>query len=47
MIIKREYGPMPNVMAAQPNIGLRKFRNSIPCTMPQSLADGRCSNAVQ
>jgi len=22
---------------------LRKFRNAIPCTMPQSLADGRCS----
>ena len=22
---------------------LQKFRNSIPCTMPQSLADGRCS----
>ena len=21
---------------------LRKFRNSIPCTMPQTLADARC-----
>ena len=31
---------MPNVMAAQPNIGgarVRKFRNSIPSTTPQSL----------
>jgi len=26
---------------------LRKFRNFIPCTMPQSLADGHCSSAVQ
>ena len=26
---------------------LQKFHNSIPCTMPQSLADGRCSSAVQ
>jgi len=26
---------------------LRKFRNSIPCTTPQSLADARCWNAVQ
>ena len=26
---------------------LRKFRNSIPCTMPQSLADAHCSSAVQ
>jgi len=26
---------------------LRKFRNSIPCTTPQSLADGRCSSAVK
>ena len=26
---------------------LQKFRNSIPCTMPQSLADGRCSSAMQ
>jgi len=25
---------------------LRKFRNSIPCTMPQSLADGHCSSAT-
>jgi len=45
-----ECRPMPNVMAAQPNIGgdlCEKFRDSIPCSMPQSLADGRCSNAVQ
>jgi len=26
---------------------LRRFRNSIPCTMPQSLADVHCSSAVQ
>jgi len=26
---------------------LRKFRNSIPSTTPQSVADGRCSSAVQ
>ena len=26
---------------------LRKFCNSIPCTMPQSLANARCSSAVQ
>jgi len=26
---------------------LRKFANSIPCTTPQSLADGRCWSAVQ
>ena len=25
----------------------RKFHNSIPCTMPQSLADAYCSSAVQ
>jgi len=25
---------------------LRQFRNSIPCTTPQSLADARCSSAV-
>ena len=25
----------------------RKFRNSIPCTTPQSLADAHCSSAVQ
>ena len=25
----------------------RKFRNSIPCTTPQSLADDRCSSAMQ
>jgi len=41
---------MPNVMATQANIGgtpLEKFRNSIPCRMPQSLADVRCWSAVQ
>jgi len=26
---------------------LLKFRNSIPCTMLQSLADARCWSAVQ
>jgi len=26
---------------------LQKFRNSIRCTTPQSLADARCSSAVQ
>jgi len=26
---------------------LRKFRNSIPCTTPQTLADAHCSSAVQ
>ena len=26
---------------------LRKFRNSIPCTTPQSLANARCWSAVQ
>jgi len=26
---------------------LRKFRNSISCTTPQSLADGCCTSAVQ
>jgi len=49
-----ECGPMPNVMAA---LGLlmtpsfetdekRTFRNSIPYTTPQSLADAHCSSAV-
>ena len=44
-------GSMPNVMAAWPNIdgalALRKFRNSIPCTTSQTLADARCWTAVQ
>ena len=40
-----ECGPMPIVMAAQSP--LRKFRNSVFSTTPQSLADGRCSSAVQ
>jgi len=26
---------------------LQKFRNSIPCTTPQSLADARCWSVVQ
>jgi len=26
---------------------LRKFRNSIPCTTPQTLDDAHCSSAVQ
>ena len=26
---------------------LTKFRNSIPCTTPQSLADGRCWSVMQ
>jgi len=26
---------------------LRKFRNSISCTMPQTLADDHCLSAVQ
>jgi len=39
---------MPNVMAAEYKWRrLRKFRNSIPCTAPQSLADARCSIAMQ
>jgi len=40
---------MPNVMAALPNTGgalCEEFRNSIPCIMPQSLADARCWSAV-
>jgi len=44
-----ECGPMPNLMAALPSVGgpLRKFRNFIPCTTQQSLADAHCSSAVQ
>jgi len=42
---------MRNVMAALPNIGganeERKFRNSLPCPTPQSLADAHCWTAVQ
>ena len=41
-----ECGPMPNVIAALPR-PLRKFRNSIPCTTSQTLADAHCSSAVQ
>jgi len=38
---KLEYGPMPNVMAALPNVG------GALCSMPQSLADAQYWNAVQ
>jgi len=38
---------MPNVMAAQPNIGGTLFPNFIPCSTPQSLADVRYWSAVQ
>jgi len=36
-----ECGPMPNVMAALPNIG------SALCSTPQSLADAHCWSTVQ
>jgi len=36
-----ECGPMPNVMAALPNIG------GALCSTPQSLADAHYYNAVQ
>jgi len=36
-----EYGPMPNVMAALPNIG------GGLCSTPQSLADAHCWSTVQ
>jgi len=53
--IKLECGPMPNVMAALgiqvapsvENVEDRKFRNSIPCTTPQSLANAHCLSTVQ
>ena len=38
---KLECGPMPNVMAALPNIG------GALCSTPQSLADAQYWNAVQ
>jgi len=42
---------MSNVMATSRNIGgandERKFRNSLLCLTPQSLADAHCSSAVQ
>jgi len=38
---KLECGPMPNVMAALPNIGCAL------CSMPQSLADAQYWSAVQ
>jgi len=37
---KLECGPMPNVMAALPNIA------GALCSTPQSLASAHCSNAV-
>jgi len=36
-----EYGPMPNVMAALPNIG------GALCSTPQSLADAHYQSVVQ
>jgi len=42
---------MSNMMAAMLNIGgtneEQKFRNSLPCPTPQSLANAHCSSAVQ
>jgi len=41
---------MNNVMATQPNIAgalCEKFRNSIPRTTLQSLADAHCWSAMQ
>jgi len=38
---KLECGPMPNVMAALPNIG------GAICSTPQSLADTHCFSTVQ
>jgi len=38
---KLECGPMPNVMAALPNIG------GALCSTPQSLADAHCWTTVQ
>ena len=44
-----ECGPMPSVMAAQPNIGGALCKNSvIPFLVPRcSLADAHWSSAVQ
>ena len=39
--VKLEYGPMPNVMVALPNIG------GAICSTPQSLADADYLTAVQ
>jgi len=39
--LKLECGPVPNVMAALPNIA------GALCSTPQSLAGAHCSNAVQ
>jgi len=51
IILQLEYGPMPNVRDGRPAEYrwrlLRKFRNSIPCTTPQSLADAGCWSAMQ
>ena len=40
-LIQLECGPMPNVVAALPNIG------GALCSTPQSLADAHYYNAVQ
>jgi len=39
--IKLEFGPMPNLMAALPNIG------GALCSTAQSLADAQYCNAVR
>jgi len=41
MKLKLEYGPMPNVMAALPNI------SGALCSTPQSLADTHYYSALQ
>ena len=41
IVFKLECGPMPNVMAALPNIG------GALCSTPQSLSDAHYSSAVQ
>jgi len=40
-ISKPEYGPMPNLMVAVPNI------DGALCSTPQSLTRAHCSSAVQ
>ena len=50
LVKKLEWGPMPNVMASQPNVGgalCESSRNFIPCTTSQSLANYGSSSAVQ
>jgi len=41
LLVKLECGPMPNVMAALPNVG------DAVCSTLQSLADAYYQNAVQ